>query len=98
MDGYNATVRIRRMKDEKKAPIPIIAITANAFADVVYPKTDSQSHRLSDSSWQLQQPLHRWKKYLPVHFRGKMTGKTFPHQWQRKVQHHNAVAYSNTSS
>ena len=33
MDGYNAAARIRRMKDEKKASIPIIAMTANAFAE-----------------------------------------------------------------
>ena len=33
MDGYNVTVRIRRMKDEKKTSIPIIAMTANAFAE-----------------------------------------------------------------
>ena len=33
MDGYDAAARIRRMKDEKKASIPIIAMTANAFAE-----------------------------------------------------------------
>ena len=33
MDGYDAAVRIRRMKDEKKASIPIVAMTANAFAE-----------------------------------------------------------------
>ena len=33
MDGYDATARIRRMKDEEKASIPIIAMTANAFAE-----------------------------------------------------------------
>ena len=33
MDGYDAAARIRRMKDEKKASIPIIALTANAFAE-----------------------------------------------------------------
>ena len=33
MDGYEATARIRRMKDEKKVSIPIIAMTANAFAE-----------------------------------------------------------------
>ena len=32
MDGYDAAARIRRMKDEKNASIPIIAIKANAFA------------------------------------------------------------------
>ena len=33
MDGYDAATRIRRMKDEKKASIPIVAMTANAFAE-----------------------------------------------------------------
>ena len=33
MDGYDATARIRRMKDKEKASIPIIAMTANAFAE-----------------------------------------------------------------
>lgn len=33
MDGYDAAARIRRMKDEKKASIPIVAMTANAFAE-----------------------------------------------------------------
>ena len=33
MDGYDATARIRRMKDEEKASIPIIAMTANAFTE-----------------------------------------------------------------
>ena len=33
MDGYDATARIRRMKDDEKASIPIIAMTANAFAE-----------------------------------------------------------------
>ena len=33
MDGYDAAAGIRRMKDEKKASIPIITMTANAFAE-----------------------------------------------------------------
>ena len=33
MNGYDATSIIRKMKDTKKASIPIIAITANAFAE-----------------------------------------------------------------
>ena len=31
MDGYTATREIRTLKDTKKANIPIIAMTANAF-------------------------------------------------------------------
>ena len=33
MNGYDATLTIREMKDSKKAGIPIIAMTANAFAE-----------------------------------------------------------------
>ena len=33
MNGYDATLTIRKMKDTKKARIPIIAMTANAFAE-----------------------------------------------------------------
>ena len=33
MDGYEATKRIRAMEDKKKANIPIIAMTANAFEE-----------------------------------------------------------------
>lgn len=33
MDGYEATRRIRKLRDEKKAQIPIIAMTANAFKE-----------------------------------------------------------------
>ena len=35
MNGYDATLAIRKMKDTKKARIPIIAMTANAFAEDV---------------------------------------------------------------
>ena len=33
MNGYDAALAIRKMKDTKKARIPIIAMTANAFAE-----------------------------------------------------------------
>ena len=33
MDGYKATQIIRRLPDEKKSQIPIVAMTANAFAE-----------------------------------------------------------------
>ena len=33
MDGYTATQRIRNFEDKKKADIPIVAMTANAFAE-----------------------------------------------------------------
>ena len=33
MDGYKATQAIRRLADKKKAGIPIIAMTANAFEE-----------------------------------------------------------------
>ena len=33
MDGYKATQTIRQFQDKKKADIPIIAMTANAFME-----------------------------------------------------------------
>ncbi len=33
LDGYNATRKIRQLSNKKKASIPIIAMTANAFAE-----------------------------------------------------------------
>jgi len=33
MDGYEAARRIRQMEDRKKAEIPIVAVTANAFEE-----------------------------------------------------------------
>ena len=33
MDGYTATLNIRSLDDKKKAAIPIVAMTANAFAE-----------------------------------------------------------------
>lgn len=33
LDGYKATRLIRKLQDPKKAEIPIIAMTANAFAE-----------------------------------------------------------------
>ena len=35
MNGYDAAKKIRRMDDPQKAGIPIIAMTANAFAEDV---------------------------------------------------------------
>ena len=33
LNGYEATAKIRQMENRKKAAIPIIAMTANAFAE-----------------------------------------------------------------
>ena len=33
LDGYQATKKIRSLEDPKKAQIPIIAMTANAFSE-----------------------------------------------------------------
>ena len=33
MDGYQATKEIRALQDPKKASVPIIAMTANAFEE-----------------------------------------------------------------
>ena len=35
MNGYDATLAIRKLKDTEKAGIPIIAMTANAFEEDV---------------------------------------------------------------
>ena len=35
MDGYTATREIRTLKDTKKANVPIIAMTADAFTDAL---------------------------------------------------------------
>ena len=32
-NGYEATEKIRKLRDKKKAEIPIIAMTANAFSE-----------------------------------------------------------------
>ena len=33
MDGYEATQLIRQLPDKKKSRVPVIAMTANAFAE-----------------------------------------------------------------
>ncbi len=33
MNGYEATQKIRKLQDKQKAAIPIVAMTANAFAE-----------------------------------------------------------------
>ena len=33
VNGYEATVKIRQMENDKKAQIPIVAMTANVFAE-----------------------------------------------------------------
>ena len=33
LDGYQATEQIRKLQDNKKAHIPIVAMTANAFSE-----------------------------------------------------------------
>ena len=33
MNGYDTTIAIRKLTDQQKAQIPIIALTANAFAE-----------------------------------------------------------------
>lgn len=40
MDGYKATKLIRALDDEKKRNIPIIAMSANAFADNIQKSMD----------------------------------------------------------
>jgi CheY-like chemotaxis protein len=33
MDGYEASKQIRALEDKKKAAVPIVAVTANAFEE-----------------------------------------------------------------
>ena len=48
MNGYDATLAIRNMKDAKKARIPIIAMTANVFAeDIINCKLAGMNMHLS---------------------------------------------------
>ena len=41
MNGYEATKRIRMLEDNTQASIPIIAMTANAFAEDVQASMDA---------------------------------------------------------
>ncbi len=41
LDGYAATAEIRSMEDKEKASVPIIAMTANAFAEDIRKATDA---------------------------------------------------------
>ena len=40
MNGYEAAAAIRGLDDKKKASIPIVAMTANAFADDIQHSLD----------------------------------------------------------
>lgn len=51
LDGYETTKRIRRMTDRKKAAIPIIAMTANAFEE------DRQNALLAGMNGHLAKPI-----------------------------------------
>ena len=41
MDGYEATRAIRSLEDESRANVPIVAMTANAFAEDVQAARDA---------------------------------------------------------
>lgn len=51
MNGYEATRRIRELEDEKKAQIPIIAMTANAFEE------DKQNALAAGMNGHLSKPI-----------------------------------------
>ena len=53
MDGYKATQIIRRLSDKQKADIPIIAITANAFAE------DVHAAKMAGMNEHIAKPLER---------------------------------------
>ena len=47
MDGYEATRKIRSLKNPKKAKVPILAMTANAFEE--YKKKAIAAYKLRDN-------------------------------------------------
>ena len=55
MDGYKATQVIRRLPDKKKAQIPIIAMTANAFDE------DRQNAFAAGMNGHLSKPIEMTK-------------------------------------
>ena len=52
MNGYEATRRIRKLQDPKKSQIPIIAMTANAFAE------DRQAAKDAGMNDHVAKPIH----------------------------------------
>ena len=52
MDGYKATQAIRRLPDRKKAGIPIVAMTANAFEE------DRQNAFRAGMNGHIAKPIH----------------------------------------
>lgn len=52
MDGYKATQVIRRLPDRKKAGIPIVAMTANAFEE------DRQNAFRAGMNGHIAKPIH----------------------------------------
>lgn len=60
MDGYEATKTIRAFKDKKKASIPILAITANAF------KEDREKAEKSGMNGYISKPLDTVKMFHTI--------------------------------
>ena len=60
MNGFDTTLTIRKMKDDKKAMIPIIAMTANAFAE------DIINSRLAGMNVHLAKPLDAEKMIVAL--------------------------------
>ena len=60
MDGYQATQCIRHLDDKTKAEIPIIAMTANAFAE------DIINSRLAGMNVHLAKPLDAEKMIVAL--------------------------------
>ena len=60
MDGYTATRRIRALEDDKKAVIPILAITANAF------KEDRDRATEAGMNGHIAKPLDAAKLFMEI--------------------------------
>ena len=64
MNGYDAALAIRKMKDTKKSRIPIIAMTANAFAeDVVMAKNAGMKEHIA-KPWEMNRLCEIMQRYL----------------------------------
>ena len=64
MDGFIATKTIRALSDKKKAEIPIIAMTANAFEEDKQRAVESGMNGFAAKPMNVQQLLDEIKKVL----------------------------------
>ena len=64
MNGYEATQKIRKLNNEKKAKIPIIAMTANAFEEDKKHAIDSGMNSFVSKPFDMKDLLRTLKKYI----------------------------------